>query len=65
LKEQQLSLALDTAFNTPLAVGLELRDEIATAWSLPLGQRVEVCFNGGARAALAGILELLRAPDYP
>jgi hypothetical protein len=30
----------------------------------PLGQRVEVCFRG-ERSAIAGKLELLRAPDYP
>ena len=39
-------------------------NEIAAVWSLPLGQRVEVCFRGGKRSAVAGILELLHAPDY-
>jgi hypothetical protein len=46
-------------------VGPELRDEIARAWGLPLGQRVEVCFRGSQRAAIAGKLELLTTPDYP
>lgn len=65
LSEQQISLALDAGYTTAPAVVLELRDEIAAAWSLPLGQRVEVCFRGGERSAITGILELLRAPDYP
>ena len=47
LSEQQISLELDAGYTTAPAVVLELRDEIAAAWSLPLGQRVEVCFRGG------------------
>jgi len=63
--EHQISLDLDPGFNTAPAVVSELRDEIAAVWGLPLGQRVEVCFRGGERSAVTGILELLRAPDYP
>ena len=51
LSEQQISLELDAGYTTAPAVVLELRDEIAAAWSLPLGQRVEVCFRGGERSA--------------
>ena len=63
--EQQISLDLDVAYSAAPAVVAELRDEIAHAWSLPLGQRVEVCFRGGQRSAVIGVLELLSAPDYP
>ncbi len=63
--ERQISLDLDTGFTAAPVVVSELRDEIAAAWGLPLGQRVEVCFRGGERSAVTGVLELLRAPDYP
>lgn len=65
LDERQISLDLNTGFTAAPAVVSELRDEIASAWGLPLGQRVEVCFRGGDRSAVTGVLELLRAPDYP
>ncbi len=65
MSEQQISLQLDVAFSPAPAVVVELRDEIALAWSLPLGQRVEVCFRGGQRSAITGTLELLSAPDFP
>ncbi len=65
VSEQQISLGLDAGYCTAPAVVPQLRDEIATAWRLPLGQRVEVCLRGGQRSAVTGILELLRAPDYP
>jgi len=64
VSEQQLHLGLDSGFNHAPVVVSELRDEIAAAWSLPLGQRVEVSFRG-QRSAVTGTLELLRAPDYP
>ena len=65
VNEQQISLGLDAGYTTAPAVVPQLLDEIATAWRLPLGQRVEVCLRGGQRSAVTGILELLRAPDYP
>jgi hypothetical protein len=65
VNEQQTSLRLDAGFSTPAAVVPELLDEIAVAWSLPLGQRVEVCFRGCERSAVTGILALLHAPDFP
>ena len=64
MSDQQLSLGLDSGFSAAPVVVTELRDEIAAAWSLPLGKRVEVSFRG-QRSAVAGILELLRPPDYP
>jgi len=63
--EQQISLELDVAYSAASVVVPELRDEVAQAWSLPLGQRVEVCFRGGQRSAITGILELLSSPDFP
>jgi hypothetical protein len=63
--EHQISLGFDVGYNCEPVVGPELRDEIARAWGLPLGQRVEVCFRGSQRAAIAGTLELLTTPDYP
>lgn len=63
--EQQTSLGLEAGFNTAPAVVPELRDEIAAVWDYPLGKRVEVCFKGGERSVVTGVLELLRAPDFP
>ena len=63
--EQQIGLELDLAYSAAPAVVPELRDEIAQTWSLPLGQRVEVCLRGGQHCAVTGILELLSSPDYP
>jgi hypothetical protein len=65
MNEQQISLDLDVGYQTAPAVVPALRDEIAATWGLPLGQRVEICLRGGERSAVTGILELLRAPDYP
>lgn len=65
VSEQQISLELEVGDQTAPAVVPELRDAIAATWGLPLGQRVEICFRGGERSAVTGILELLRAPDYP
>jgi len=63
--EHQISLGLDAGYQPAPAVVPELRDEIAAAWGLPLGQRVEICLRGGQRSALSGVLELIGAPDYP
>jgi hypothetical protein len=64
LAEHQISLDLEAGYNPAPALVSELRDEVAAVWGYPLGQRVEVCFRG-ERSAIAGKLELLRAPDYP
>lgn len=63
--EQQISLELDVAYSAASAGTAEIRDEIAQAWGLPLGQRLEVCFRGSQRAAITGTLELLSTPNYP
>mgnify|MGYP001555661339 FL=1 len=65
MAEHQISLALDAGFSAAPPVVPELRDEISAAWGLPIGQRIEVCFRGGQRSAITGLLELLRAPDFP
>jgi hypothetical protein len=65
MREHQISLGFDVGYHREPPVVPELRDEIAQAWGLPLGQRVEVCFLGSQRAAITGLLELLTTPDYP
>lgn len=43
-----------------------LRDEIARAWGLPLGARVQIGFHPAFPVAnAAGILELRSAPGFP
>jgi hypothetical protein len=64
MAEHQTNLRLDVGYEPAPAVVSELRDEIAAAWGLPLGQRVEVSLRN-ERCALRGVLELQRAPDYP
>lgn len=65
MPEQQISLGLDVTHTTAPAVVPELRDEIARAWALPIGERTEVCFRGSQRSAITGILELITTPDFP
>lgn len=65
MAEHQTDLPLDVAYSTEPSLIPELRDEIARAWRLPLGQRVEVCFLGSQRAAVTGILELVSTPEFP
>lgn len=65
MSEQQISLGLDATHTSAPAVVPELRDEIALAWGLPLGERTEVRFRGGQPDAITGVLELLTAPDFP
>jgi hypothetical protein len=64
MAEHQTNLRLEVGYEPAPVVGAELRDEIAAAWGLPLGRRVEVSLRN-QRCALQGILELQRAPDYP
>lgn len=65
MPEHQASLPLDASFASAPAAAPELRDEIAGAWGLPLGERVEVSFRGGQLDTIAGVLELVAAPSYP
>jgi hypothetical protein len=64
MAEHQTSLRLDVGYEPAPPVVSELRDEIAVAWGLPLGQSVEVSLRN-ERFVLRGVLELRRAPDYP
>jgi hypothetical protein len=63
--EYQSSLGLDAGYEPAPAVVPELRDEIASAWGLPLGERVEIYLCGSERCAVTGVLEILCTPDYP
>lgn len=65
MPERQTELPLDTGFNLAPAVQPELREEIARAWGLPIGQRVAVAFRNNRLDAAAGRLELAAAPDFP
>lgn len=65
MPEHQASLPLDTSFQPAPAAPADLRDEIALAWSLPLGQRVEIALRNESLDTVAGVLELADAPDYP
>ena len=65
MDEYQINLNFDAPFSVEPPATAELRDEIAVAFGLPLGRRVEVCFRGSQRAAVTGTLELLSTPDFP
>ena len=64
MPEQQINLGLDTTHATEPAVVPQLREEIAEALGLPLGERVEIRLRDQP-AAITGVLELLAAPSYP
>jgi len=64
MPEQQINLGLDIPHSTEPAVVPQLRDEIAQAWGLPLGERVEIRLRDQP-ATFTGVLELLTAPAYP
>lgn len=63
--EHQFSLDLDVGHSPAPAAIPELCDEIARAWGLPLGERVEICFRRSERAAITGVLELVSSPNTP
>jgi hypothetical protein len=64
MAEHQISLRSDADYAPAPVIGSELVEEIAAAWGLPLGQRVEVTLRNQP-CALRGTLKLERAPDYP
>lgn len=64
MAEHQTQLKLEVSYEVAPVVEGDLRSEIAAAWGLPLGERVNVTLRN-ERCALRGILELRRAPDYP
>lgn len=65
MPEHQASLPLDDSFQPAPAAPRELRDEIARAWSLPLGERVEITLRNESLDTITGVLELAASPDYP
>lgn len=65
MAQHQISLGLDTGYEPAPPVVPDIKDEIAAAWGLPLGHRVEVGLRGSDRSAISGILELAKAPDFP
>jgi len=66
MSEHQSDLPLDAPFAPAPAAPPELRDEIARAWGLPLGERVDVSFQPAFPVpTAAGILELRTAPEFP
>lgn len=71
MNADQLPLALDSSppSGEPASVAPlpHLRDEIARAWGLPLGERVEITFRPAFPVpAVSGLLELRASPArYP
>lgn len=66
MSDAQLSLSLDSSPPPPSVAVAHLRDEIARAWGLPLGQRVEIAFRPAFPVpAVVGQLELRSTPAFP
>lgn len=65
MAEHQTDLPLDAGYTAEPSASPDLRDEIARAWGLPLGQRVEISFHDAELDSLAGRLELAAPPDFP
>lgn len=65
MPDAQLPLTFDASPVPQPGPVQHLRDEIARAWRLPLGQRVEVFFHHHQLDAISGVLELVVAPDFP
>jgi hypothetical protein len=70
MPELQSDLPLDaTAASASPAEGPavlpELRDEMAAAWRLPIGERVEISFLHEQLDTIAGILEIAAPPSFP
>jgi hypothetical protein len=62
----QLALSFDSSPVLPANEVPHLRDEIARAWGLPLGERVEIGFRETFPISfLTGRLELRVDPTYP
>lgn len=65
MSEHQSSLPLDRPSSGESSASPDLRDEIAAAWGLPIGQRVEVFFRSAQLDSARGVLELTAAPAFP
>jgi hypothetical protein len=65
MPEHQPGLPFDAPYQPEPAAPPELRDEIARAWGLPLGERVEITFRNESRDTITGRLKLRSSPDFP
>lgn len=65
MPEHQDNLPLDTPYQPAPAAPPELRAEIARAWGLPLGARVEIALRDDSLDTITGVLELVASPDFP
>lgn len=66
MPDDQLALTFDSSPTLQPGPAPHLREEIARAWGLPLGERVELTFRPGfPLASVVGLLELRVSPDFP
>lgn len=65
MSEHQPGLPFDTPYDPAPAAPLELRDEIARAWGLPLGERIEITLRNDSLDTITGVLEIVSVPDFP
>lgn len=67
MPDAQLPLTFDTSPSLPPGPVPHLRDEIARAWGLPLGEHVEITFRPAFTVpAVNGLLQLRASPArYP
>lgn len=65
MPEHQTHLGLDVPHSAPPVVIPTLRDEIAQAWGLPLGECVQVRLRDSQCDTLTGTLELAASPNFP
>jgi hypothetical protein len=65
MAELQDPLPLDAPYDPAPAAPTDLRDEIARAWGLPLGECVEISLRNESLETLTGVLQLATAPEFP
>ncbi len=65
MPEHQPGLPFDAPYQPEPSAPPELRDEIARAWGLPLGERVEITLRNDSLDTITGLLELISVPDFP
>lgn len=65
MAEHQISLGFDADHAVAPSAPVEILEEIAKAWSLPIGEKIEVTLRSGDVARLVGKLELISVPSYP
>lgn len=65
MSEHQTALPFDTPYQPAPGAPTELRDEIARAWGLPLGEPAEITLRNDSLDTITGRLELVSSPDFP